>query len=196
MITVGILLFNEVEVLDFAGPYEVFSVATKDNLKLFNVITIGENTELLKARNGLKITPDYQFNNHPKLDLLIIPGGYGAEEIEIKNINLLNWIKKQSKQVKVLASVCTGALLLAESGLLENKEATTHWMDLDRLEKEYPKIKVIKDVKYVDQNEIITSAGISAGINMSFYIIKKLTSIKIVIDTAKRMEYDIDTSKI
>lgn len=196
MITVGILLFNEVEVLDFAGPYEVFSVAKKDDSKLFNVVTIGESTGLLKARNGLKITPDYEFSNHPKLDILIIPGGYGAEEIEIKNVNLLNWIKKQSNQIKILASVCTGALLLAESGLLENKEATTHWMDLDRLEKEYPKVKVIRGVKYVDQNEIITSGGISAGINMSFHIVKKLTDIKVAIDTAKRMEYDIDSSKI
>lgn len=196
MTTVGILLFNEVEVLDFAGPYEVFSIARKDDSKLFNVVTIGESNKLLNARNGLKIIPDYQFSNHPKLDILIIPGGYGAEEIEIKNVKLLNWIKKQSNQVKILASVCTGALLLAESGLLNNKEATTHWMDLDRLEKEYPKVKVIRGVKYVDQNEIITSGGISAGINMSFYIIKKLTDIKIVIDTAKRMEYDIELSSI
>ncbi len=196
MTTVGILLFNEVEVLDFAGPYEVFSIARKDDSKLFNVVTIGESNKLLNARNGLKIIPDYQFSNHPKLDILIIPGGYGAEEIEIKNVKLLNWIKKQSNQVKILASVCTGALLLAESGLLNNKEATTHWMDLDRLEKEYPKVKVIRGVKYVDQNEIITSGGISAGINMSFYIIKKLTDIKIVIDTAKRMEYHIELSSI
>jgi transcriptional regulator GlxA family with amidase domain len=192
MITVGILLFNEVEVLDFAGPYEVFSIAKKDDIKLFNVVTIGENTERLEARNGLKIVPDYHFKNHPKLEILIIPGGYGAEEIEIKNRNLLDWIKQQSNQVKILASVCTGALLLAEIGVLDNKEATTHWMDLDRLEKNYPKVKVVRGVKYVDQHEIITSGGISAGINMSFYIIKKLTDTKTVIDLAKRMEYDID----
>lgn len=190
MITVGILLFNEVEVLDFAGPYEVFSLARKEDKKLFDVITIGEKQKLLKARNGLKIFPDFQFDNHPKLDLLIIPGGYGAEKIEIKNIKLLNWIRQQKKSIKILASVCTGALLLAECKLLEGRKATTHWMDLDRLEKEYPNVNVIRNVKYVDQNDIITSAGISAGINMSFYLIEKLIDAKTSIDTAKRMEYD------
>ena len=195
-LTVGILLFEEVEVLDFAGPYEVFSITKKREQSLFNVITIGERQGILSARNGLKVLPDYHFNNHPKLDLLIIPGGYGAEKIEIKNNNLLNWIVKQEKYVKILASVCTGALLLAEAGLLNDRKATTHWMDLDRLEKEYPNIDVIRGVKYVDQNDIITSGGISAGIIMSLHVIKKLIDEQTAVETAKRMEYDIDISNM
>ncbi|MEH6705286.1 MAG: DJ-1/PfpI family protein [Galbibacter orientalis] len=190
-INVGIFIFNEVEVLDFTGPFEVFSLVEYNNETVFNVITIGEDDKLLHARNGLKVHSDYQFENHPELDILIIPGGYGAEHIEIKNKCLLNWIKEQSKKVQILASVCTGALLLAECGLLNNKRATTHWMDLHRLEKDYPKIKVVRGVKFIDEGNLITSGGISAGINMSFHIIKQLIGMEIAVCTAKRMEYDI-----
>lgn len=191
---IGILLFNEVEVMDFAGPFEVFSIATAANCneKLFMVNTVAQTTDIIVARNGLKIQPDYDIHNSPHFDILIIPGGYGAEEIEIHNKILLNWIKERSFDCSFIASVCTGAFLLAEVGLLDGKKATTHWMDLDRLEREYHKIKVQRDVKFVDENTIITSGGISAGINMSFYILKKLVGEEIARVTAKRMEYDID----
>lgn len=191
-IKVGIFLFNDVEILDFAGPFEVFSLSSKNNEKLFEVITIGETDELITARNGLKVLPMASFKDKLKLDILIIPGGYGAEKIEIKNQITINWIKEQKDKVKILASVCTGAFLLAESGILDNKSATTHWMDIDRLEKEYPKIRIIKNLKFVDEGNIITSGGISAGINMSFHIIKKLFGVNIAKSTAKRMEYDIE----
>jgi transcriptional regulator GlxA family with amidase domain len=188
---VGILLFNEVEVLDFAGPFEVFSLATTmDKKKLFNVSTISETGQIVSARNGLKVMPDLKISDNYNFDILIVPGGYGAEEIEIKNTALLNWIKAQAQTVSILASVCTGALLLAECGLLDNKRATTHWMDLDRLEKDYPNVSVVRGVKYVDEGNIITAGGISAGINMSFHILKKLHGAEIARYTAKRMEYD------
>lgn len=191
-IKVGILLFDEVEVLDFAGPFEVFSLSSKNNVKLFEVITIGETGTLISARNGLKVLPMANFKDNIKLDILIIPGGYGAEELEIKNQITLNWIREQKSKVKILASVCTGAFLLAESGILDNKSATTHWMDIDRLEREYPKIRTIKNMKYVDEDNIITSGGISAGINMSFHILNRLFGAEIAKSTAKRMEYDIE----
>ena len=191
---IGILLFNEVEVLDFAGPFEVFSIATyaECNEKPFNVKTVAQTKDLINARNGLKIQPDYDFYNAPHFDILIIPGGHGAEEIEIHNSKVINWIKDRMNNVYIMASVCTGAFLLAEAGLLDGKQATTHWMDIDRLEREYSKVIVQRDVKFVDENSIITSGGISAGINMSFYIIKKLLGEEIVNAAAKRMEYDID----
>lgn len=189
---VGIFLFNEVEVLDFAGPFEVFSLTSKDNEKLFEVITIGETGEIISARNGLKVKPRASFKDNPDLDILIIPGGYGAEEIEIKNKAVLHWIIEQKDKVKILASVCTGAFLLAECGLLDHKSATTHWMDLDRMKDEYPKINVIDHIKFVDEGSIITSGGISAGINMSFHIIKKLCGADVAKSTSKRMEYDIE----
>jgi transcriptional regulator GlxA family with amidase domain len=188
---VGILLFNEVEVLDFAGPFEVFSLTSNNNEKLFEVITISETGEIVSARNGLKILPQTSFKDKIDFDILIIPGGYGAGHIEFRNKVVINWIKEQKSKVKILASVCTGVYLLAEAGVLDNKTATTHWMDIERLEREYPKIQVIKNVKFVDENNILTSGGISAGINMSFHIIKRLFGITIAQATAKYMEYDI-----
>jgi transcriptional regulator GlxA family with amidase domain len=191
-VKVGIVLFNEVEVLDFAGPYEVFSLASKGKEKIFEVKTIGETGEIISARNGLKVLPDFNFKDDFTFNILIIPGGYGAEEIEIRNPTMIDWIKLQQSQVEILASVCTGALLLAEAGVLENKKATTHWMDLNRLEKEYPKVEVIRNVKFVDEGHILTSGGISAGINMSFHIIKRLFGIEVAKELARRMEYDIE----
>jgi transcriptional regulator GlxA family with amidase domain len=183
---VGILIFNEVEVLDFAGPFEVFSIASKNNENLFYVETIGQTSEVISARNGLKVLPSAKFSDNSNYDILIIP-----EVIEINNMVVIDWIKEQQSKVKILASVCTGALLLAEAGILNGKKATTHWMDLDRLENDYAEVEVIRKVKFVDEGNIFTSAGISAGINLSFHIIKKFFGADVAISTAKRMEYDI-----
>ena len=191
---VGILLFNEVEVLDFAGPFEVFSIASYPNCqqKPFTVNTVAQTTDLIIARNGLKVQPDYDFNNCPHFNILIVPGGYGAEEIEIQNETLIKWIKDRARECDIISSVCTGAFLLAETGLLDGKRATTHWMDIDRLEGEYSKIIAKRGIKFVDENDIITSGGISAGINMSFYLLKRLVGEEIAFATARRMKYDID----
>lgn len=191
-IKVGIFIFNNVEVLDLAGPFEVFSLATKNNNPVFDVVTISECDELISAKNNLIVKANYTFDNHPDLDILIIPGGIGAEKVEIKNQVVLDWIRQQNKKVSILASVCTGALLLAECGLLNGKKATTHWMDLDQLEKDYPEINVQRGVKFVDEGHLLTSGGISAGINLSFYIITKLIGKDVAKATAKRMEYDIE----
>ena len=191
-VKVGIFVFNEVEVLDFAGPFEVFSLTRDGDNKLFDVIIIGETRETVSARNGLKILPAATFKDNLDLDILIIPGGYGAEKIEIKNKAAIDWITEQQKRVKILASVCTGAFLLAECGLLNNKKATTHWMNLDKLENNYPKIEVIRNIKFVDEGEILTSGGISAGIDLSFHIVSRLFGAEIAKKTAKRMEYDIE----
>lgn len=190
---VGILLFDEVEVLDFAGPFEVFSITTLQGHqdKPFSVYVISQTGEMVHARNGLMIKPTCSFGDAPDLDAVIIPGGYGAEEIEIHNDTIINWIREQSTKVKLVASVCTGAFLLAKAGLLDGKKATTHWMDIDRLEREYPKIDIQRGLKYVDAGSIITSAGISAGLDMSLYIIKKMLGSEVARATAKRMEYDI-----
>lgn len=191
---IGILLFNEVEVLDFAGPFEVFSLAEHPATqeKAFKVHTISQNGQIIHARNGLQVLAEYSFNNHPNLDYLIIPGGYGAEAIEIHNKAVIDWLTSQSKEVKMIASVCTGAFLLAEAGILENKKATTHWMDIERLEADYPEIAVQRNQKYVDEGKVITSGGISAGIHMSLYLVSKIISKQVAIDTAKRMEYDFE----
>jgi transcriptional regulator GlxA family with amidase domain len=194
--TVGILLFNEVEVLDFAGPFEVFSLAENAaNNKYFDVITIAENQAPISARNGLQVIPDYNFTNHPDIDVLIIPGGYGAEKIEIHNKVVIDWIITQANLAELTLSVCTGALLLAKAGLLAGRSATTHWMDLDNLAS-YPSINVISDTRFVDASDdtcnIITSAGISAGIHASLYCVKKLIDSDTMRATAHRMEFDIE----
>lgn len=193
-LTVGMLLFDEVEVLDFAGPFEVFSIATLpgSQFKPFVVKTISENGKMITARNGLSINPDFSFKNHPELDAVVIPGGYGAEEIEIHNPNVIDWIKEQYSKVELVASVCTGALLLAKAGILDNRRATTHWMDIDRLEREFPLVSVQRDVKFVDEGTVITSGGISTGINMSLYLISRLHGIEAAVQTAKRMEYEME----
>ncbi len=191
---VGVVLFNEVEVLDFAGPFEVFSVATflGTNQSAFEVSTVGQTGEPISARNGLKVLPHFSFSDAPDYDVLIVPGGFGADEVERYNPIMIDWIQAREKSVEILASVCTGAFILAEAGLLNEKEATTHWMDIDKLQSEYPQIQVSHSVKFVDEGHIITAGGISAGINMSLYIVSRLLGKSVAIETAKRMEYDLD----
>jgi transcriptional regulator GlxA family with amidase domain len=190
---VGIFLFNEVEVLDFAGPFEAFSIASipEQSDKPFLVQTVSQYGKMIKTRNGLMVQPHFSFDNAPDFDIVIVPGGYGAEEIEINNEVVIQWIKKQSNKVELITSVCTGAFLLAKAGLIDGKRATTHWMDIDRLEREFPNVKVESNCKFIDEGSIITSGGISAGINMSFHIIKRLLGEDVAKTTAKRMEYDI-----
>jgi len=192
---VGILLFNEVEVLDFAGPFEAFSIVSipGQSDKPFLVQTVSQYGKMIKTRNGLMVQPHFSFDNAPDFDIVIVPGGYGAEEIEINNETVIQWIKKQSNKVELITSVCTGAFLLAKAGVLDDKQATTHWMDIDRLERQFPDVKVESNCKFIDEGSIITSGGISAGINMSFHIIKRLLGEDTAKTAAKRMEYDIIT---
>lgn len=190
--SVGIFLFNEVEVLDFAGPFEVFSITKVHEEKPFTVYTVSQNGEMITARNGLKVNPDYSIKDLPPVDILIIPGGKGARENEVKNDIIINWIRQQMKEVKLITSVCTGALLLAKAGLLDGLKATTHWASIQTFKKDFPNVEVMENVKFVDEGHIITSAGISAGINMSFHIVKNLLGVEIAQETAKSMEYDID----
>lgn len=189
---VGIFLYDDVEVLDFAGPFEVFSVTEIENdQQPFVVETVSEKGNLVIATNGLKVQPDYSFDNVPRFDILIIPGGLGAREREMYNDNVINWITNQMKTVQLMTSVCTGALLLAKAGLLNGKMATTHWASLERLKIEFPHVEVQREVKFVDEGNIITSGGISAGINMSFHIVKRLLGSEVAQNTAKIMEYEI-----
>ncbi|MCX9098197.1 DJ-1/PfpI family protein [Bacillus anthracis] len=190
--SVGIFLFNEVEVLDFAGPFEVFSITKVHEEKPFTVYTVSQNGEMITARNGLRVQPDYSIEDLPPVDILIIPGGKGARENEVKNDIIINWVRQQMKEVKLMTSVCTGALLLAKAGLLEGLKATTHWASIQTFKKDFPNVEVMENVKFVDEGHIITSAGISAGINMSFHIVKNLLGVEIAEETAKNMEYDID----
>ena len=195
-INVAILIFNEVEVLDFSGPYEVFSrtrtIKGSDSRKNtdsapFNPFTIAMDKNLIVATGGLKVIPDYSLDNSPKIDILVIPGGYGTRPL-LNNENLLNWIIKISKEVNIVSSICTGALLLAKSGLLDGKRATTHWGAIAALKSISNSINVITNRRIVDDG-IITSAGVSSGIDMSFEIVSKLFGEEVASDTAKYIEF-------
>ncbi|MCP3776086.1 DJ-1/PfpI family protein [Paenibacillus sp. MZ04-78.2] len=196
--SVGIFVFDDVEVLDFAGPFEVFSVTEYSDQDMdtpesnpFLVKLVSETGELIQACNGLKVQPDYSFDNAPHFDILVIPGGIGAREKEIYNEKVIQWISQRMGNVELMLSVCTGALLLAKAGLLNGKMATTHWASCDRLENEFPAVTVKRNVKFVDEGNIVTSGGISAGINMSFHVVKRLLGSEVARTTAKIMEYDI-----
>lgn len=193
---VGILLFDDVEVLDFAGPFEVFAVtaAKRDDgerYSPFEVTTISEDGQKITARNGLKVQPDYSFELAPVYDLLVIPGGMGTRGL-VYNKVVVAWIAKRFAEVQWMTSVCTGSFLLAEAGLLEGKRATTHWESIERMRDTYPAVIVEENVKFIDEDRIVTSAGISAGINMAFHMVSRLLGIEVAKETARTMEYDIE----
>lgn len=189
---VGILLFPEVEVLDFAGPLEVFSTAElpATGERLFQVMTISERAEPIRARHGLTVQPDYSFATVPSLDILIVPGGPGAREREVHNPVLIRWIARVAPELQVVAAVCTGAFLLAKAELLHGKRVTTHWASLARLAQQYPDTTVVPGVRYVDEGHLVTSAGVAAGIDMSLYLVERLCGTEVAAATARRMEYD------
>tara|TARA_B100001142_G_scaffold43060_1_gene38954 strand:+ start:390 stop:1007 length:618 start_codon:yes stop_codon:yes gene_type:complete len=195
-INVGILIFDEVEVLDFAGPFEVFSRTRllkgaesrrSDESAPFNPFTVSIDTKPLTATGGLKIIADYTFNNFPKIDILIIPGGFGTRTL-LNNESLLKWIKAVSDKANITASVCTGSLLLAKAGLLEGKRATTHWGAIEALKSISKDIQVITERRVVN-DEIITSSGVSSGIDMAFMIVENLYGEQVASDTAKYIEF-------
>jgi len=192
--TVGIFIFDDVDVLDFTGPYEVFNVTRlKEKPEFadpspFKILLISEYPRPVTAMGGMKVIPDHTFEDCPEIDILIVPGGLG-ERWEHNNHVIHHFLRSRSKKVKTLASVCTGALFLANAALLNGKKATTHILSLDRLEEGFPEIKVIRNKRYVEDGNIITSAGISAGIDMSLYIVAKYLGEDVARLTAQEMEY-------
>lgn len=198
---VGIYIFDNVEVLDFAGPYEVFTTASRvfhkmtsslENLP-FEVFTIGKTKKSIYARAGLKLHPDYSITSHPTPDLLLIPGGVVTRELEDDDV--ISWIKTTSSYTTITASICTGAFLLAQAGLLNDKNVTTHWEDSDELQAMFPALHVKPDARYLDEGSVVTSGGISAGIDMSLYLVKRLISSELALNTARQMDYDWNETK-
>ena len=187
---VGIMIFDDIEVLDFAGPFEVFNVTAELNEPApFEVFTIAETTDPIKARGNLSINPDYSINNMPEVDILIIPGGFGSRAM-MANDKLLEWLKDEVTHVEFLCSVCTGSLVLAKAGLLHHCEVTTHHDNLDDLrELVGSDTRVVTDQRYLDNGKILTAGGISAGIDMSLYLVNKLLGEDVLRTTLEEMEY-------
>jgi transcriptional regulator GlxA family with amidase domain len=187
---VAVLLFDDVEVLDFAGPFEVFGVTGKrENATPFSVFTVAEEHGIVRARNGLNVAPTHSFADCPPPDVLVVPGGYGTRR-EMHNELVIDWIRSQAPRAEVILSVCTGALLLARAGLLTGLEVTTHHDALDLLAKTAPDTIVRADQRFIDNGRIVTSAGISAGIDAALHVVGRLLGEGLARETAAYMEYD------
>lgn len=193
MITVGILIFPQVEELDFVGPFEVLSYINKIQSNSTQVLLVAETQAVVPAFNGLKVIPDSTFEDCPQLDILVVPGGKGRFSA-MKNKKISQFLLLQSKQANYITSVCTGAFILAEAGLLNGKKATTYHEAFSELAS-YPQITVEK-AKVVQDGNLITGAGVSSGMELGFYLLKLLFGAKLAQEVAVKIEYDIDINHI
>ncbi|NMH60211.1 DJ-1/PfpI family protein [Alteromonas ponticola] len=181
--TVGVLLFDGVQIIDFTGPWEVFGQAR------FEVKTVSSQGQQITTTMGMKVTPDYSYQAAPVFDILLVPGGHVQNA---KSAEHIDWIRKHVNAANMTLSVCNGALLLAETGVLKDKEATTFFHALDDLEEDYEDIKVRSDVRYTHSDNIITSAGLSSGIDASLYVVSQRLGVQKAKEIAMHMEYDWD----
>lgn len=193
MVTVGILVFDEVEVLDACGPFEVFSVAARDAVRQgsgteFRVVLVGSNPDAahVTARGGLRLLVDHTVADAPELDLLLVPGGV-TDAVE-RDERVVGWLRERST-TPVVASVCTGAFLLAEAGILTDQTVTTHWEDQAELARRFPALTVVDDRRWVGGGALWTSAGISAGLDLSLELVAQLAGRDVALRTARQMDY-------
>jgi len=191
---VGILVFPNVEVLDFCGPFEVFSVtrlnedARREESSPFEVLLVAESKDTIVATGDLKVVPDVTLDTCPPLDILVVPGGWGTRT-EINNERLVKWIGERGREVETLTSVCTGSMLLGKAGLLEGRRATTHWRALPWMRESFPSVTVEEKLHVVEDGHVVTSAGISAGIDMALRIVIRYFGEAVGRGTARNMEY-------
>ncbi len=192
---VGIVIFKNVEVLDFCGPFEVFSTTRLNEATRqtepppFEVLLVAERLEPVTTVGGMRVLPQYTFNECPQLDVLVVPGGPGARGEQLDNAIILDWIRNRAQEVETLTSVCTGAMLLGKAGLLDGLCATTHWRSLDWMRDSFPDVVVEYDKHFVHQGNVYTSAGISAGIDMSLKVVESYFGEAVATATARNMEY-------
>jgi transcriptional regulator GlxA family with amidase domain len=189
---VGILLFDDVEVLDFAGPYEVFTTASRmrareaDGVTPFRVVTVARHGGIVRARAGLVVQADHAFADAPPIDVLIVPGGVVDGALACRET--LAWIETVAPRCRIVASVCTGVFLLAAAGVLGDAPVTTHWEDIDDLRAAFPGRTVVESVRWVEHGRIVSSAGIAAGIDMSLHLVERLAGRALADRTARQMD--------
>jgi transcriptional regulator GlxA family with amidase domain len=191
---VGIFVFDQVEALDLAGPYEVFTTAARMSQRLapqeetpYQVAVIGRESGPIATRAGLKVVADRSIGETSNLDVLVIPGGIIDDQLNTPEV--IEWVRLTSRLAEVVASVCTGAFILAKAGLLDGRTATTHWEDAELLSKMFPQVRVVADTRWVDEGQVVTSAGISAGIDMSLHLVARLNGHELAARTARQMDY-------
>lgn len=181
-IRVGIVLFDGVEIIDFGAPYEVFGTAG------FGVETLSPDGAPVTTAMGLKVTPDRSFAQAPPYDVLLVPGGDVGEAS--RDARILDFLRVRAKNAKAVLSVCTGASILGASGLLDGLKATTFKPRIDELAKQFPKVQVVRDVRWVDNGSVITSAGLASGIDAALHVVARLRGVEVARSTAVHLEYD------
>jgi transcriptional regulator GlxA family with amidase domain len=195
-INAGIFIFDGVEVLDFAGPFEVFSRTRlrpgtesrrSEDSAPFEVFTIAATREPVRATGGLRVVPHHDFASAPRVDLLVIPGGFGTRPL-LEDKATLDWIRRTAASARTVTSVCTGSLLLARAGLLAGRRATTHWGALDLLAGIDPTVTVDREARVVTDG-IVSSAGVAAGIDMAFEVVEQICGRAVADETAHYIEY-------
>lgn len=192
-LTIAIYLYEDMEALDFAGPYEVFTTANRMALRLdpdgiapFDVVTVADTLAPVRARAGIRVLPDHDPTTCPLVDILLVPGG--VVDVPLSCAHSIDWIRRCAGHARITASVCTGAFLLATAGLLDGLTATTHWEDIDDLRIRYPDVDVVDDLRWVDSGAIVTSAGIAAGIDMSLHLVARLCGEILATKAARQMD--------
>jgi transcriptional regulator GlxA family with amidase domain len=192
--TIGIYLFDGVEVLDFAAPFEVFSTAARVHGRQeppspppFVVVTVGHSPGPIVARGGLRVQPAFGLGDHPQLDVVIVPGG--AIDADLERPEVEAWLRRVAASATITASVGTGAFLLGQAGLLDGRRATTHWEELEELQRLFPEVEVVDGERWVDQEAVVTSAGVSAGLDMSLHLVARLEGEELARATALQMQY-------
>lgn len=187
---IGILLFSDVEELDAVGPWEVFSRWTRDFPEDgFTVSCISQDGGLVSCANGLVLQAHYSYADAPPLEVLVYPGGPGIQSQLLDEVQL-DWVRRQRQEVLLMTSVCTGSLVYAAAGILENRPATTHWASLDLLSELDPTIDVRGQERFVDDGDVVTSAGVSAGIDMALHLVKRLAGVERARQVRRAIQYD------
>jgi transcriptional regulator GlxA family with amidase domain len=191
---VGIVLFEDIEVLDFCGPFEVFSATRlneerrREDSSPFEAVLVAQRNEPVLTSGGMRVIPGHTFETCPLLDILVVPGGWGTRR-EVNNPVMLGWLRDRAVEVETVASVCTGSMLLGFAGLLDGLHATTHWRSLDWMRESFPSVCVEDDKHVVEDGRVLTSAGISAGIDMALRVVARHCGEAVAQATARHMEY-------
>jgi transcriptional regulator GlxA family with amidase domain len=187
---IGILLFKDVEELDAIGPWEVLSYWTRNHPEDgFAVSCLSKSGGLVQCSKGLAVQAHHSYADAPPLEVLIYPGGMGTRP-QLEDESQLNWVRQQRLAVPLMTSVCTGALVFAAAGLLAHRTATTHWNSLETLAQLDPTIEVRADQRFVDDGDVVTSAGISAGIDMALHLVSRLAGIDRALEVRRGIQYD------
>ena len=186
--TTGILLFDKLEELDAIGPWEVFTMAAAERGS-GSVVTISQSGGMVRCAKGLRIESDHGFEDAPPLDILVVPGGQGTRT-EVDNPVLLDWIAKAADGCTWVTSVCTGSMLLVEAGPARGRRVTTHWAFVESLRERGGAAEVVDDMRYVRDGNVVTSAGVSAGIDMALWIVGQMDDPAFARRVQRAMEYD------